>query len=718
MRLLLLILLLGFTQVNGQELIKAEGEIPKEFITPSATKYERAIQDLEKSKTKGAKARKKKKEKKQFLLETNFSVDDLLQSGQIIFNDRASNYVNKVLQKLPLSSKVKTSKPRIYLLNSNVVNAFATAQGAIFISVGLLANLETEAQLAYILSHEIIHVEHNHSMNQFLKKKEISSKDYQRNLKKIGMKNEVFSESLYSQKIEMEADDEGLKIFLESDYSPETLVDVFKILHYSHLPFDTKIFPNDYFNDANYKIPTSYWKANGDEIKPIDPEEDDEESSHPSAAKRMEKMKEKLQGITNTSKKNFLVSEKEFFEVQNLMRYQLPFLALERGDFGRAIYNSYLLLKTHPNDLAIKKVLGKALYIESKMRNHDVIKRKKSKVDEKQQLDYFLTKIKDKELTVLALRYNYQLLSDHPDDTELQQIVDDLFIEFADHSKTLKNYATKAPAVDTSATAKTTSPKDQNPYYYNAFIDWINTDDFKKAFKNGKKEKDKRAKNEKYYKSKDGQKELAKEAKKELRKGKALGIKKIALINPFYLSLDERSKSKEQHIQSEVGQKKFRELIIDVSKKSKLDVEILDVTNIKVSEVDKFNDITTIEKYVSQQFSYEDMSITPGLSQDEVNKVVEKYGTNYFLFTGVISLRQKEYAIYKLIYGGLYWPLLPLALIDIANPDYDMLYYAILFDAETGRRSMIKMDYFDNKDTKFVLKSHIYDVFHQINTSR
>jgi len=725
---LIILLILGLVsyQINGQEILKAKGKIPKEFITPSAVKFEKSIANLDKKKAKGAKAKKKRKNKKQFLLETNFTIDDLLQSGYILFNDQASNYLNKVLQKLPISKKVKRSNPRIYLLNSNVVNAFATTQGIIFVSVGLLANLENEAQLAYILSHELIHVEHKHSMNQFLKKKEISSKNYQRNLRKIGMNKDMFSESLYSQKLEMEADEEGLDLFLQSNYSSKTLLDVFKILHYSDQPFDRKVFPKDYFNDEYYKIPTSYWKVNGDELKPIDPEEDDEESTHPSAAKRMAKMKEILQQeSSNSTKKNFLVGEKEFFRVRDLMRYQLPFLALEAENFGRAIFNAFLLLETYPEDLELKKVIGKALYLEAKMRNHDVLEKSNKALEDQQQLDYFLGKIEPKELTVLALRYNYQLSAENKDDTELELIVDDLFIELSTYSKTLKNYATTTPKIDsinndnTVDDAKTDQAKDEIPYYYNAFIKQINDNAFKSGFRKGKREKDKREKDDKYYKSSKGQKELAKKEKERVRKGRAMGIKKIAIINPFYLSLDDRKKDdKLQYIRSETGQKKFRELIIDVSKASKLNVEILDVTNIKPNEVDKFNDISVIEKYVGQQFSYGDMSLTPGISQNEVNAIAEKYKTDYFLFTGVISMRQEEYTALKLIYGALYIPTLPFIVADVLNPDYDMLYYAVLFDTKTGRRSIIKMDYFDMQDTKYILKSHIYDVFHQINTKR
>ncbi len=47
------------------------------------------------------------------------------------------------------------------------LNAFAMPNGRVFIHTGLLARLENEAQLATILSHELTHVTHRHSLKAF-----------------------------------------------------------------------------------------------------------------------------------------------------------------------------------------------------------------------------------------------------------------------------------------------------------------------------------------------------------------------------------------------------------------------------------------------------------------------------------------------------------------------------------------------------------------------
>ena len=76
-------------------------------------------------------------------------------------------------------------------------------------------------------------------------------------------------------------------------------------------------------------------------------------------------------------------------------------------------------------------------------------------------------------------------------------------------------------------------------------------------------------------------------------------------------------------------------------------------------------------------------------NQNQINAIAEKYGTDYFLWTGVISLREKNN--YKPLLVGIFAPyVLPLLIPNVVQPEYDMLYYAILFDIKTGRRSIIK----------------------------
>ena len=159
------------------DLIKAEGEIPKEFFTPSTIKYKNQVEEWKKNNSGQRINRYDRKNQKQFILESGFGIDDILQSGLVLFNDPATVYVNQVLNQLPWQEvpDLKNKNPRAYTLNSSSVNAFATDQGIIFVTLGLLAHLENEAQLAFILAHELIHVQHEHALDKFVTSKNIES---------------------------------------------------------------------------------------------------------------------------------------------------------------------------------------------------------------------------------------------------------------------------------------------------------------------------------------------------------------------------------------------------------------------------------------------------------------------------------------------------------------------------------------------------------------
>ena len=47
-----------------------------------------------------------------------------------------------------------------------------------------------------------------------------------------------------------------------------------------------------------------------------------------------------------------------------------------------------------------------------------------------------------------------------------------------------------------------------------------------------------------------------------------------------------------------------------------------------------------------------------------------------------------------------------------------MMQYVILFDVKTGKRQVIKFDYFDKQDTNDLVKAHLYDSFAQIKKKR
>jgi Peptidase family M48 len=84
--------------------------------------------------------------------------------GELYNNPVLLRYVNSLGQKV-----VPQGSPNLYsfrLLLDPVPRAEALSTGTIYISTGLVAMLDSEAQLAYVLGHEIAHVERRHTYNE------------------------------------------------------------------------------------------------------------------------------------------------------------------------------------------------------------------------------------------------------------------------------------------------------------------------------------------------------------------------------------------------------------------------------------------------------------------------------------------------------------------------------------------------------------------------
>lgn len=735
------------------EPLVCSGKIPAEFITPSTKKYK---SDLKKLEGKDIRSREKK-DRKRFALESNFLLDNLLQSGLVLFNDPVSIYLNEVAAKLTDADKSLKKKINVYALRSPTVNAFATDRGTIFVTLGLLAQLENEAQLAFILSHEITHVQEGHTLDLFLKAKTIERGSRQSSvLSESSFDEQLFAKNRYSKSLETEADQKGVERFLLTDYSTATLNTVFDVLKYAYLPFDEVRFERSFFESGDYRLPDHCWLENTKAIKGEDEAEDDKESTHPNIGARRKALADLLEKSKDRTDKNFLVSEERFETVRKMARFELPMLYLHRERSADAIYAAHLLLQKHPGNAYLEKCVAKALYLNTKFENDADYTRNReySEIEgESQRIHFLLDTLQGKEANVLALRYAWLQSQKHPEDSELRAIVNDLFLELGQHITAHSDFYEVAPSpaeasakVDEttndadSAAAKAPADKEEKKEaskydkikaqkaeteasapaesWRTAFVG-LKNEEFKKAFEDGQSKFKKRKDREEYYRTAKGREEIRRNKSRNEKKGQALGIPKIVIVNPFYLKLDERRENTMQYVQSEEGHDHFREIIDQVTPKTGVKTTILDVSDLKDEQSERFNEIRVMNEWFAEQIKYENLPITYGTNQAKVNAIAQKYGTDQFLWTGVVSLREKkEGAALAICAGIVYFPLLPFAIYSATKPEYDMLYYAVLYDVNDGTYRTLKFEYFDNRDSDALVKAHFYDTMLQIKTQR
>ena len=150
------------------------------------------------------------------------------------------DYVDRIGQKLAKYSHRPQLKYHFTVLDTPEINAFALPGGYVFITRGILAYLNSEAELAAVMGHEIGHVTARHSVRQYSAAQaanigltiasifvpEINTNVGQ-NLANI-MGGALLSG--YGREQELEADRLGAQYLARADYDPQAIIRVLRVL--------------------------------------------------------------------------------------------------------------------------------------------------------------------------------------------------------------------------------------------------------------------------------------------------------------------------------------------------------------------------------------------------------------------------------------------------------------------------------------------------------
>jgi predicted Zn-dependent protease len=108
----------------------------------------------------------------------------------------------------------------------NMINAFSLPGGPVYIGEGMLDLMETEDELATILAHEVEHIDHFHCIERVQIEANLKNLD----LDIVGQLLQIpleFWQAGYRKDEEFEADREGVRLAVESGYSPYGAVSIF-----------------------------------------------------------------------------------------------------------------------------------------------------------------------------------------------------------------------------------------------------------------------------------------------------------------------------------------------------------------------------------------------------------------------------------------------------------------------------------------------------------
>lgn len=706
--------------------LQSEGPIPLDF---SSLTFEKIQEDLKEDQGNLSGA-----DEKLFLKHIHYGIDDILHSGMTVYGDEVSLYVRSVAEKLLKKDPITFSKLRFYTIKSNESNAFSTDQGIIFVTTGLISQLTNEAQLAFILAHEISHYMLQHVVVSF------TYQLYKRD--ENGRK--IRDLSTYSKEKELEADAKALELYQAAGYPKNEIYSTFDVMMYSYLPFEEMEFPKTYFNSPQMYIPENLFTNAKFAIKAVE-NYDDSKSSHPNIKKRKEEINRVFDMLPEWPEKTEPLGDEKFKYIRTICRFESIRTDIIDAEYVKAIYSIFILEKEFPNSVFLKKMKAHSLlglvHFEDKNSDSEIHINVKnefqipSRVMEGDiaRLYFFFDELNHDGRLTLAIRQIYDLRKSIPNDPHIEEIYSYLLKKLA-YSNTfnLTKYSHKTfnDVANEYATKMNTSPIDtvdtkvpedkysritgkNNPnnmdnfdstkFYLYALSDIIVDPEFMEKYRFFRTEM-----NEKERKKAEYEK-LSDRKKKKVDKS-TLGIDRLIVVEPSVYSY---RKGQLSFIKSEKLKRNFSKVMEDAAEQAVIQVFTIDRNNLDANGTEMYNQRSILFNYL-QHIAKNNHQTIFSVDFELLKEIEKKYNTDKIMFTWVDHTYTSRIDGLTLVGMIIAFPSLPIYLPLGILTGHDTQMNVIVVNINEGTTEMASNYYFKDTPKKYHLGAHMVNIFTQL----
>lgn len=273
-------------------------------------------------------------------------------------------------------------------------NARSVGEGTLIFNVAMLPYMKNESQIAFILCHELAHYVNNHGNNalhQYINT--LYSPETQKQLKDISkgkynkteralelMKSMAYNGRRHGRYKESEADSLGFVFLSRTRYRVEESITALQMLdsldqfEYPLIPYST------FFNAAAFPFQKSWLEQPSmggfSSQKPKESEDFNRDSlkTHPDCPQRIALTQAQLAALgEHPEGKDFIQPKERFLQLQNWSQYEVIEGLYDRGEYGRTLFRSLVLLTERPEDAYLNAMTVKSLYeICQYQRNHQL----------------------------------------------------------------------------------------------------------------------------------------------------------------------------------------------------------------------------------------------------------------------------------------------------------------------------------------------------------
>lgn len=720
------------TDFNEYKPIVSKGEVPEDFTLSTNEKFR---EDL-----KNDNSTLSVYQQVEFYRGVNYSIDEILHSGRVVYGDEISNYANDIMDVLLKRDKELRSQIRIYTIKSNIANAFSTDQGIIFITTGLVAQLTSEAQLAFILAHELSHYTEKHVINTF---------DWK--TRNPILAHQIESLGTYSKEKEFSADKLAIELYRKAGYSPDEVESTFDVLMYSYLPFDEIPVPQDYFQTDLMFVPDALFPTEKFEVKAIE-DYDDSKSSHPNIRKRKEAVQIELEEAGRFKDELFKLGEGRFYNVREISRFEIVRTDIMDANLANALYSIYLLELKHPNSIYLKRMKAHTwlhIYMYAKEGElRSTFDRKKELEGESAFMHYFLDELNRESARAISIRTIYDLMNETKDSEikviynklievlgsdgkfDLDEFSDKTFQEYAQELLDAMNDTTsvktevveeqplsKYDRIKKKKTVTISNTIDSTHFYLYALTDILQDENFLSALDKSKENY------RKFEKEQAEIKELTDKSYKEYLKNKKFPEilnqgENILVLEPRVVYV---KRGEFDPLNSEKVEDKFAEAIIIGAEECDINAVMIRRAHLEVKGTDYFNERSTLIEFVNQISNEDDVNELP-VNFSDLQEIKDRYDSRYVMFNLVNHYKDADISWYGVALGTICYPFapfvygtyIPYKLFTRSKSTLNV----IIVDTETGAVVFNDRYHFNEPLNQHGLGAHVYEVLYNLSYSK
>ncbi len=321
--------------------IKAKGEMPSRFYQTltGETEIKIVLEDADLS----------KKRQKAFETTTRFTLQQIFLSGSIYYNDPCTPYVREVMESLLATV---SPKPQIDVFVSRFAspNAAIWQDGTLIINIGLLARLENETQLAFVLAHEIGHYQNNHPFRQYARQNQPD------NIQKRALDN-LKASVAYTQEKEEEADAFALELLTQAGYDNDEgrkaldliLKDFVSENCMSHFfPIDEA----DMCSELEVQTYINMDRRTAGHFAPLIVKKRQEEMEHSAASQDEVASKDDV----------YMASPNDFEAIRHIAQFELIENNYSEADYISTLYYAMILQKKYRDNIYLSAKIAESLF--------------------------------------------------------------------------------------------------------------------------------------------------------------------------------------------------------------------------------------------------------------------------------------------------------------------------------------------------------------------